>query len=194
MAGNYLVWFTTGEYICIMWRILWYEITFTLGYIPCIVHTAKIHIMNKHLNSSYYIAKYLVLTYTFTYFRTPGKWNPCMSSNGNNICTTYQLTCKRERERGNSNVSTIQLHLFCIKPLTEISVNIGSVIPCPDSWVMRCIIWVRSRNCSCFVTWFCYQLIAKPGNKTATVPWLDPYIAGLVINYGIFNTIVLEIL
>ena len=37
------------------------------------------------------------------------------------------------------------------------------------------VIWVRSRNCSCLVTWFCYQLIAKPGNKTATVLWLDPY-------------------
>ena len=24
-------------------------------------------------------------------------------------------------------------------------------------------IWVRSQNCSCLVTWFCYQLIAKPG-------------------------------
>ena len=24
-------------------------------------------------------------------------------------------------------------------------------------------IWVRSRNCGCLVTWFCYQLIAKPG-------------------------------
>ena len=38
------------------------------------------------------------------------------------------------------------------------------------------IIWVRSRNCSCLVTWFCYQLIAKPGNKTVTVSWPDPYI------------------
>ena len=37
------------------------------------------------------------------------------------------------------------------------------------------IIWVRSRNCGCLVTWFCYQLIAKPGNKTAAVPWPDPY-------------------
>ena len=36
-------------------------------------------------------------------------------------------------------------------------------------------IWVRSRNCGCLVTWFCYQLIAKPGNKTATVSWPDPY-------------------
>ena len=34
--------------------------------------------------------------------------------------------------------------------------------------------WVRSRNCGCLVTWFCYQLIAKPGNKTATVSWPDP--------------------
>ena len=37
-------------------------------------------------------------------------------------------------------------------------------------------IWVRSRNCGCLDTWFCYQLIAKPGNKTATVSWPDPYI------------------
>ena len=32
--------------------------------------------------------------------------------------------------------------------------------------------WVRSQNCGCLVTWFCYQLIAKPGNKTASVSWL----------------------
>ena len=42
------------------------------------------------------------------------------------------------------------------------------------AWYYR--IWVRSRNCGCLVTWFCYQLIAKPGNKTATVSWPDPYI------------------
>ena len=34
--------------------------------------------------------------------------------------------------------------------------------------------WVRSRNCGCLVTWFCYQLIVKPGNKTAAVSWPDP--------------------
>ena len=38
-----------------------------------------------------------------------------------------------------------------------------------------CIIWVRSWNCGCLVTRFCYQLIAKPGNKTATVSGPDPY-------------------
>ena len=36
-------------------------------------------------------------------------------------------------------------------------------------------IWVRSQNCGCLVTWFCYQLIAKPGNKTAAVLRSDPY-------------------
>ena len=39
-------------------------------------------------------------------------------------------------------------------------------------------LWVRSRNCDCLVTWFCYQLIAKPGNKRATVSWPDPYASG----------------
>ena len=27
-----------------------------------------------------------------------------------------------------------------------------------------------------FVTWFCYQMIAKPGNKTATPSWLNSYV------------------
>ena len=36
-------------------------------------------------------------------------------------------------------------------------------------------IWVRSRNCRCLYAWFCYLLIAKPGNKTAAVPWPDRY-------------------
>ena len=44
-----------------------------------------------------------------------------------------------------------------------------------DFNIMALSIWVRSRNCSCLVTWFCYQLIAKPGNKRATVPWPHPY-------------------
>ena len=59
---------------------------------------------------------------------------------------------------------------------------------CP-LWVLACLlwlghgiheniqnyIWVRPRKCGCLVTWFCYQLIAKPGNKTAAVPWPRPY-------------------
>ena len=34
--------------------------------------------------------------------------------------------------------------------------------------------WVRSLMGDCLVTWFCYHLIAKPGNKTATSLWPDP--------------------
>ena len=34
--------------------------------------------------------------------------------------------------------------------------------------------WVRARRCSCLVTWFCYRMIAKPGNKTAAASWPDP--------------------
>ena len=41
--------------------------------------------------------------------------------------------------------------------------------------VPRCRIWVQPWRCGCLVTWFCYQVIAKPGNKTATPSWPDPY-------------------
>ena len=45
------------------------------------------------------------------------------------------------------------------------------------------IIWVRSWNCGCLVTWFCYQLIAKPGNKAATVPWPAHIILNIVYTW-----------
>ena len=38
------------------------------------------------------------------------------------------------------------------------------------------LIWVRSQRCACLVTWFCYQMIAKPGNKTGPPSWPDLYI------------------
>ena len=44
------------------------------------------------------------------------------------------------------------------------------------------IIWVRSRRCSCLVTWFCYHLIAKPGNKTAVPSWPIPFIQSVLCN------------
>ena len=57
-------------------------------------------------------------------------------------------------------------------------VNIGScsgLVQSATMCYMKYLIWVRSRMCGCLVTWFCYQLIAKPGNKTATPSWPDPY-------------------
>ena len=42
-------------------------------------------------------------------------------------------------------------------------------------WNNMCIcIRDGSWRCSCFVTWFCYLLIAKSGNNTATPPWPEP--------------------
>ena len=52
----------------------------------------------------------------------------------------------------------------------------------PTSRVLCTVIWVRSRNSGCLVTWFCYQLIAKPGNKTAAFSWPDPYSIDVVSN------------
>ena len=50
----------------------------------------------------------------------------------------------------------------------------------------KCI-WVRSRRCSCLVTWFCYQLIAKPGNKAAShTPVTWPKWSCLLQNFGHF--------
>ena len=57
-------------------------------------------------------------------------------------------------------ISTLQGLCFipnwkmCFTPFTQMG------------WVMEV--------CGCLVTWFCYQLIAKPGNKTATPPWPRP--------------------
>ena len=43
-------------------------------------------------------------------------------------------------------------------------------------------IWVRSRKCACIFTWFCYQMTAKPGNKTGPPSWTDLYVyIGVVI-------------
>ena len=58
-------------------------------------------------------------------------------------------------------------------------------IPHPHGRATACLWWafwtiiiqicVRSQMCGCLVTWFCYQMIAKPGNKTAAHSWPDPY-------------------
>ena len=37
------------------------------------------------------------------------------------------------------------------------------------------MIQVKSWKCACLVTWFCYHLIEKPGNKTGALSWPDPY-------------------
>ena len=41
-------------------------------------------------------------------------------------------------------------------------------------WIVLCTSHCRALWVRCLVTKFCYQLIAKPGNKTATHLWSDP--------------------
>ena len=67
--------------------------------------------------------------------------------------------------------------IYCVKHWNQIGIHfcIGCNSCSAIVWYNANNIWVRSRNCGCLVTWFCYQLIAKPGNKTAPVAWPDPY-------------------
>ena len=53
-----------------------------------------------------------------------------------------------------------------------IILDIGSTIM-PE--LFDFVIWVGSWNWGYLVTWFCYQLIAKPGNKSTPVLSPDPY-------------------
>ena len=41
------------------------------------------------------------------------------------------------------------------------------------AYIIMIMIMIRVGSwwCGWLVTWFCYQLIAKPGNKTAALPW-----------------------
>ena len=68
---------------------------------------------------------------------------------------------------------TTDRHVFFFKlKVMSFCIYCTWVAPVKKLWIM----WVRSWNCGCLVTWFCYQLIAKPGNKTAAVSWPDPCI------------------
>ena len=43
-------------------------------------------------------------------------------------------------------------------------------------WDIFCItIKIQLQRCACLVTWFCYQMIAKKGNKIGTPSWPDSY-------------------
>ena len=99
------------------------------------------------------------------------------------------------QERRNSIANAMELSLSCTNPLTCTCVPEAVIkgrdnslhptdtvgwnylsLPLISASESQILIWVRSQNCGCIVTWFCYQLIAKPGNKTAAVLWPDPYV------------------
>ena len=59
------------------------------------------------------------------------------------------------------------------RPLGRLIFNMGIAIPGKTVFLIETA--PRSRRCACLVTWFCYHLVAKPGNKTAPHSWPDPY-------------------
>ena len=80
------------------------------------------------------------------------------------IIPRFQFICLCTQRIQISPVSIWTCHLASIRiPIVEITQHYEYHIR------------VRSQNCSCLVRWFCYQLIAKPGNKTASVPWPHLY-------------------
>ena len=78
--------------------------------------------------------------------------------------------------------------LFCLahhssissKSFKVTSLEMGQSCNCGASKYIYLLIfftkWVRSWRCTCLVTWFCYQMIAKPGNKTGPPSWPDPFL------------------
>ena len=68
----------------------------------------------------------------------------------------------------NSIANALELLQSCTKP----SISAFYVLNCTQKGA---IIWHRSWRCDCLLTWFCYQLIAKSCNKTATPSWPDPF-------------------
>ena len=100
--------------------------------------------------------KFVLTSVTLTFdlwpwsFAWPSLWSLVITTE-NCMMIQWQEHC----EKGMTDVNALVLHLSRTNP----SINIR----------------VRSRNCGCLVTWFCYQLIAKPGNKTAAVLWPDAH-------------------
>ena len=74
---------------------------------------------------------------------------------------------------------SVLVHPPCMLTAPSLLAYMGSCRACYQTAVTIHWSWARSRNCGCLVTWFCYQMIAKPGNKTATVPWPDPVTAAV---------------
>ena len=67
--------------------------------------------------------------------------------------------------------------IFMISAWAFSSFSLSSMQCCPNTLdiVYHTDIWVTSWRWCCLVTWFCYHLIAKPGNETAAPSCPDSY-------------------
>ena len=90
-----------------------------------------------------------------------------------------------ERRLSHDLANLLFIKLRCGTPL--LTTTIGTRVSYTNRglkisvWISASCRWVRSWNCDGLVTWFCYQLIAKPGNKTATVSWPNPVVVRLEV-------------
>ena len=94
---------------------------------------------------------------------------PNASCNGP-VRRQFQITdqkCKNFLDMG----EVMQVRLSCYLVLLSIWGHEGVAVLLPGIAIN-----LRTWRCGCLVTWFCYQLIAKPGNKTATLSWPHPYV------------------
>ena len=132
---------------------------------PCFRHTCKVSAWNSH-------QKYDFWHWIFSrdYFRELVKrwWNNPLATHGHLF--RYLKVCEwhlKTRTVWDCTILPQALHnrMFSVDECQQKEIRRWN-----QSHVIH--IWVRSRNCGCLVTWFCYQLIAKPGNKTASfVTW-----------------------
>ena len=125
--------------------------------IPCIKYCAC------------YFEKFIADIYVVRYFRTPavitsiifyGVWLFIHALTPTSVWFKLKL--------GHGLVIT-----FCC--FTWIYLIIHALVHSFQQSLLFCI-WVGSRRCGCLVTWFCYQMIAKPGNKTVAPSWPGPVI------------------
>ena len=82
------------------------------------------------------------------------------------LLSFYCILSKITRIKMSNIIYNTYMTIYIFNLYNEISVHTRRLV--------NHSIWVRSRRCGCLVTWCCYQLIAKPGNKTATHSWPDP--------------------
>ena len=106
----------------------------------------------------YVISCYVMLWYVMLCY-VKERWTSVLSAPETVLHSTWTSWLTRHRKR----------ITHCITKCSVLNKMIG--------------ISVMSRKYDCLVTWFCYHLIAKPGNKAAAPSWPDPYATGMSFTY-----------
>ena len=70
---------------------------------------------------------------------------------------------------------------MCCNWIQRWKINVWAL--CSQNWRHNTdrMLRVMSRRRACLVTWFCYHLIAKPGNKTGAPSCPDPYAKRMIV-------------